>query len=116
LATLANLFVLFSFAKSISLTQTKLKDDLQVVNDKYIIYFKKNDVISAIAKIDGIAKTNNNALITSIKENKLKSVSLKSPSASEQAFVDMIKSNLGTFLLLQGKALVYMGQNRLIKL
>src|SRR5687768_6772588 len=89
-------FALPAEAQKIELKQTESIDDVRVHNGDYILHFKPIDVVAAISKIDSVSKGNNSAIATSIKENELKFVDLK--GSSDKAFVDLLKSNLGSYL------------------
>ena len=104
-----SLFSLSLFGQKIKLTQTKSADDIKIMNGKYVIYMRKVDVDSAILEIDKVVKTNNSALVTLIKAGKIKSIDLNSTLPTDKAFIDLIKSNLGAFLLSKGKATIFSG-------
>jgi hypothetical protein len=104
-------FALPAEAQKIELKQTESIDDVRVHNGDYILHFKPIDVVAAISKIDSVSKGNNSAIATSIKENELKFVDLK--GSSDKAFVDLLKSNLGSYLIVRGKVAIYKAGMRL---
>ena len=95
--------------QTIKLTQTKSANDIKIINGQYTLYMKGKDIIAAISKVDSVMKTDNSSLTTQIKNNQLKSVDLLSTQAMDKPFIDLLRSNLGSYLLLQGKAAIYKG-------
>lgn len=98
--------VLTVSGQKIALKQTASANDIKVVSGDYTLHFKTADLVAAISKIDSVNKSDNTALITSLKENKIKSVTLPNGGPSDKAFVDLLKSNLGCYLIARGKVAV----------
>ncbi|MCG7754222.1 hypothetical protein [Flavihumibacter cheonanensis] len=100
-----------SMGQTIQLNQTKSTNDFKIKNGTYDIYLNKSDIISAISEIDSKLNTNNTFLLTLIKDNKLTSIDINVVSEKETEFASLLKSNLGVFLLLKGKAAIFTGTN-----
>jgi|GEM_PF-4866392 len=105
---ITNVLAISLSAQNIKLTQTKSADDVKVTNGKYIMFFKKSDIIAAITEIEKAAKTSYANIATSIKNNKLKAVDFQSSLGADKPFIELLKSNLGAFLLSRGKATIFL--------
>lgn len=103
------IIALSSIGQTIRLIQRKSDNDIKIISGEYIIYVNGKDVVSAISKIDSVMKTNNAEVIIKIRNNELKTLDMDSKQPSDKAFIDLLRSNLGTLLLLQGKAGIYKG-------
>lgn len=106
---IAVVITLSGFSQSIKLTQTKSARDIKITNGQYTLYMNDRDVVAAISKVDSAMQTNNSTLIAQIKNSQLRSVDLSSKQPQDKAFIDLLKSNIGCLLLLQGKATIYKG-------
>ncbi|GAO41362.1 hypothetical protein [Flavihumibacter petaseus] len=115
-AIAATLLAVSSFGQTIKLTQKKGADDFIVKNGNYVIYFKKSDIIAGIAAIDKTLNTDHSAIAALLKDNKLTLLDLNSVSQSDKAFVELIKSNLGSLLLLKGKAAIFAEKKQLTRI
>jgi hypothetical protein len=98
-----------SKGQTIQLNQTKSTDDFKIKNGTYDIYLKTSDIISAISEIDTKLKINSTNILTLIKEKKITSIDINTITETEAGFASLLKSNLGTFLLLKGKAAIFTG-------
>jgi hypothetical protein len=106
---LAIIITFTCFGQTIKLTQPKSDNDIKIINSQYTLYMKSKDIIAAISKIDSVMKTDESSLIAKISNNQIRSVDLLSTLAVDKPFIDLLKSNLGSYLLLQGKATIYKG-------
>ncbi len=98
----------------IVLKQKKSDTDIKVVSGSYDLYLKKADVLDAINYIDKTLSINNSTIAADVKSNKIKIVDLK--STENKDFVELLKKNLGLYLLIKGKASVYNGQKQILEL
>jgi hypothetical protein len=106
---LTNLISIALLGQPIKLTQAKSPDDLQVINGQYFLYFKRADIISAVSSIDKILKTDNSDIAKLLADKKLKSIDINSKLTSDKPLIDLIKSNLGSYLIIRGKVSLYNG-------
>lgn len=104
------------FGQVIALKQKKSDTDIKIVNGDYQLYFKRTDILEAINYIDKTLNTDNSTLIDNVKANKIKVVDLKTSPTENSDFVELLKRNLGLYLLIKGKAAVYEGQKQILKL
>jgi hypothetical protein len=104
------------FGQVIALQQKKADSDIKIVNGDYQLYFKKTDILDAINYIDKTLNTDHSALIDKVKANKIKVADLKVSPAENSDFVELLKNNLGLYLLVKGKAAIYEGKKQILKL
>lgn len=110
LTIVLSLFIsITSQGQKIQLNQPKSTDDFKIKNGTYQIYLKTSDIISAISEIDTKLNINSTNILTLIKEKKITSIDINAVSETEAEFASLLKSNLGTFLLLKGKAAIFAG-------
>lgn len=96
-----------SFGQTISMYNKKTKDDIEVTNGNYHLYFKKVDIIDAVKIVDKLYKTNNNNLIELINKNTFtKPIDLQSKDDYVKKLLALLKENIGVYLLLKGKATI----------
>ncbi|RAJ04053.1 hypothetical protein LX64_02930 [Chitinophaga skermanii] len=103
-------------SQQINLAQKKSGSDVKVISGEYHIYFKKDDVLNAIALVDKTTKSKNSKLAQAIRENKVSTIDLAALQPAMRPYVDLFQSNIGTYLLLKGKAAVYLNNKKLITL
>lgn len=98
---LFTLISIYSFGQTINLKNTKSDADVLVVNNAYKLFFPKNDLVSAISLIDKTLKTDNREMIQKINGGTIKIINLQT-EAVEIPFIELLKNNLGSYLLLKG--------------
>ncbi|UAY51924.1 hypothetical protein [Ferruginibacter albus] len=96
-------------AQTIKLQQKKSDNDLKIVNGQYNIYLKRADITKAIVAIDSVNKSDNTSFIEEVKKGSYKTIDLNEDAAESSSFGKLLKSNLGSYLMLQGKVVVYKG-------
>jgi hypothetical protein len=110
---LAHTFFAGAFAQHIKLTQKQSDSDVKVLTEPYILYFKSSDMVSAIAEIDKVTKEDHSRIAAALKEGKIKSIDFMSPAEDVWDYNDLIRSNLGSYLLLRGKVAITKGKTPL---
>ena len=92
---------IYSFGQTINLKNTKSDADILVVNNAYKLFFHRNDLVSAISLIDKTVKTDNSVLIKKIESGAISMINLQTETI-EISFIELLKNNLGSYLLLKG--------------
>ncbi len=94
------------FSQVIHLNQKKSAADISVSNGDYTLYFKQKDVLDAIKEISKIQKVDDQ-LVKDISENRLSAIDMKSNNAGDKKIIDLLRSNLVTYLIINKKVSVY---------
>lgn len=96
-----------SFGQTITMYNSKSKNDIEITNGRYHLYFKKVDFVNVIEKVDKLLKTENKRLIELINKNNFsKAIDIKSEDEKEKKLLELLKNNIGVYLLLKGKATI----------
>lgn len=98
---------LSSKGQAIATSRTKAANSVEIVNGGYTLYLAGPDLLAGIARIDEVMKTDHHELSANISAHKWTMVDLKAPHPVDTPFVNFLKSNLGCYLLLRGKATIY---------
>lgn len=104
------------FGQVIVLKQKKAKEDIKVMSNGYELFFKKTDILSAINTIDQTLKTNHTGVTGDVQGDKITVAELTAPAAEAVDFVRFFKTDLGSYLLLHGKGVIYKGGKQIAKI
>jgi hypothetical protein len=106
---LFGLFIILSpsvFCQVIKLDQKRSGSDIEVKNNDYTLYFKKQDILSAIKEINKVEMIDEN-LLGEIKADKFLSIDVKSKKESDKKIIEYFDSNLAVFLIIRKKVSIY---------
>jgi len=106
---IAGSIFLTSKGQAIATSRTKVANSVEVVNGGYTLNLAIADILAGLSKIDDVLKTDHHELLANISAHKWTTVDLKTPHAADTSFVNFLRSNLGCYLLLQGKAAIFKG-------